>query len=90
MSHTITMDAAGRIVLPKALRERFRLKGGAKLSLDTVGDHLELRPLDEQDLAPLVKKRGLLIVSATGESCDAREAVRADRDERDEQASNRN
>jgi AbrB family looped-hinge helix DNA binding protein len=84
MSDTITMDNVGRIVLPKALRERFRLKGGAKLRLETVGDHLELRPLEDEVPPQLVKKRGLLVVRATGEPCDAQEAIRDDRADRDE------
>ncbi len=87
MSRTITMDDAGRIVLPKPLRERFRLRGGDKLTLETVGDHLELKPLDDQGELPLLKKCGLLVVPACGEACDAAEAVRIERDERGDRTS---
>ncbi len=87
MSESITMDNAGRIVLPKPLRERFRLRGGDKLILETVGEHLELKPLDDQRGQPLLKKRGLLVVAAGGESCDAAEAVRNERDERGDRTS---
>jgi AbrB family looped-hinge helix DNA binding protein len=39
------MDAAGRVVLPKPVRDRFRLRAGAQLDLDLFGDHLRLRPI---------------------------------------------
>ena len=84
MSKTISMDSAGRIVLPKVLRERFKLRGGDKLIAETVGDHLELKPIRTEQEAPLIKKKGLLVVAATGESCDAVEAVQASREERED------
>jgi AbrB family looped-hinge helix DNA binding protein len=83
MSVTISMDKAGRIVLPKSLRDRYRLKEGAKLRVEMVGDHLELTPEDREDGPPVVQKKGLLVVSVTGASCDAAEAVRADREDRE-------
>lgn len=89
MSETITMDNAGRIVLPKPLREMFRLRGGDKLTLETVGDHLELKPLEDQE-PPLLEKGGLLVVPAGGEVCDAAEAVRIERDERSDRTSRGN
>ena len=41
---TIQMDQAGRIVLPKRLRERFHLHGGDSLAVEVRGDAIELRP----------------------------------------------
>ncbi len=38
------MDGAGRVVLPKPLRERFRLNGGDKLTIEVRDDAIELRP----------------------------------------------
>lgn len=35
---TATLDKAGRIVLPKKLREKLHLKPGAKFSIEFVGD----------------------------------------------------
>ena len=42
MSSTLTMDKAGRVVLPKPIRDRLHLQTGAKLRIEIVGDKLEL------------------------------------------------
>lgn len=55
-SDTIAIDKAGRLVLPKAVRERLRLVPGALLSIEIREDHLELRPVDNQPA--LVKRDG--------------------------------
>lgn len=38
----VTMDRAGRIVIPKDVRARLGLEAGVELELDVVDDHLEL------------------------------------------------
>ena len=38
------MDSAGRIVLPKAIRDRARLKPGAALEVRVVDGRIELEP----------------------------------------------
>ena len=84
MSFTISIDQAGRLVLPKPVRDRFNLTKGSKIELQTVGDHLELKPVIEEDEVELVELNGRLIIPATGdETFDAAEALRADREERD-------
>ena len=83
MRNTITMDKAGRIVLPKPLRERFRLEGGARLAVEIVGDHLTLMPLADEDGPDLVEKSGLLVVKSSGGESDALAALTADREERE-------
>jgi len=40
----VTIDAAGRVVIPKQVRERLGLTPGTALELDELGDHVELRP----------------------------------------------
>lgn len=40
----VTIDAAGRVVIPKQVRERLGLTAGSTLDLDELGDHVELRP----------------------------------------------
>lgn len=84
MAKTITVDGAGRIVLPKPLRDRFRLVGGTKLRVEAVGDHLELTPERTESSPAVVRKGGLLVVPASGVPCDARGAIEADRDDRED------
>lgn len=55
-----TIDKAGRVVVPKALREAIRLRPGVELELRLVGDALEIRP------APLevaIERRGGIMVA---------------------------
>ena len=83
MKATISIDNAGRLILPKAMRDRFQLSGGSKLNVEMIGDHLELTPIDSGIETNLSRKNGLLIVPATGKNCNAAEAVQADREERE-------
>ncbi len=39
-----TIDSAGRIVVPKALRRAARLEPGTELEFRLVGSHIELEP----------------------------------------------
>lgn len=41
-----TIDGAGRVVIPKALRDRLGLAGGAKVEMDERDGAIEIRPLD--------------------------------------------
>ena len=45
-SETIQMDKAGRVVLPKPLREQFNLLPGDKLRLSVDGKGIRLEPTD--------------------------------------------
>ena len=40
----LAIDTAGRIVVPKVLRDRLALRGGTELEVSTTGDALILRP----------------------------------------------
>ena len=44
----VTIDAAGRIVVPKAVRDRFRLIAGSVLELDENPGELVLRPAENK------------------------------------------
>ena len=56
---TITIDRAGRIVVPKRLRERFNLVAGTELELTAGADCLQLRRVDAEPA--LVRKKGVLV-----------------------------
>jgi AbrB family looped-hinge helix DNA binding protein len=45
-NETIQIDKAGRVVLPKPLREQFNLLPGGKLHLSVEGNGFELEPAD--------------------------------------------
>lgn len=63
MALTITMGSAGRLVIPKELRNRFHLRAGARLRVIDEGDRLVLEPLEEEP--SLHEKDGFLIAQAT-------------------------
>ena len=56
---TLTLDKAGRIVLPKPVRDRFRLHAGSDLQLELSAEGILLRPLERR--ASLIQKEGLLL-----------------------------
>jgi len=56
---TLKIDRAGRIVLPKRIRERLQLKGGSELELEENANGLLLRPL--QRTSPMARKNGLWV-----------------------------
>jgi AbrB family looped-hinge helix DNA binding protein len=58
----LTIDKAGRIVLPKPIRDELQLSPGDAVQLDTRGEEITLRPVREN--LPLRKKRGVWVYSA--------------------------
>ena len=82
MSETVTIDSAGRLVLPKAVRERLHLRAGDKLSADVVADRIELTPLPDEHVK-LVRKGKRLVIAGAG-PFSAVEAVKAAREEYEE------
>ena len=79
MDDTIQIDGAGRVVLPKAVRERFRLAGGDALSIEVKGDVIELRPR-KMNLT-LKKVNGVLVVAGPKLPAE-RDLVSEDREDR--------
>jgi len=60
MNLNVQMDPTGRVVLPKKIRERFRLRGGDLLALEVKGDAIELRP--QQSKTRLRRVNGVLVL----------------------------
>lgn len=56
---TVRMDKAGRIILPKRIRDSYKLREGAELELEERPDGLVLRPVDQQQTLRL--EDGLLV-----------------------------
>lgn len=77
----ITIDRAGRVVVPKTLRERFNLTAGTELEIRAVGDGLELRRMDAE--TSLVRKHGILVHHGSARTAlDVGEFIRAEREAR--------
>ena len=77
----ITIDRAGRVVVPKTLRERFNLTAGTELEIRAVGDGLKLRRMGAE--TSLVRKHGILVHHGSVRTAlDVGEFIRAEREAR--------
>ena len=83
MTAKLTLDNAGRIVLPKPLRKELQLEPGDSLELETHGEEITLRPV--RGSTPLQKEDGIWVFR-TGKRIPAAvtdkllEEIRAERD----------
>jgi AbrB family looped-hinge helix DNA binding protein len=66
MKHAVSIDKAGRIIVPKPLRDALHLKAGDELEIAREGDDLILRHKFQP--ARLVKKKGLWVIRTAGGS----------------------
>ena len=90
MNSKVKLDRAGRIVLPKTLRDAMRLSAGDTLELSVKGDEVTLRY--RRSATSLQKERGVWVFR-TGTPLTAEEteetlrSIRANRRRRDASAS---
>jgi AbrB family looped-hinge helix DNA binding protein len=59
MNTTVTIDKAGRVVIPKGIRDELRLEAGDTLALESAGERVILRPLHNG--TALQKERGVWV-----------------------------
>lgn len=59
MRKRLEIDKAGRVVIPKPVRDALRLSAGDSLVMDSSGDSITLHPVVEK--AALHKKRGVWV-----------------------------
>jgi len=64
MSRKVSVDQAGRVVLPKQVREKLRLSAGDELLVDEQDDQVTLRPVRAQ--ATLKKEFGVWVYHGEG------------------------
>jgi AbrB family looped-hinge helix DNA binding protein len=81
MIKTLTVDKAGRVVLPKPVREELQLSAGDSLELESSEDQIVLRPV--RGTAGLRKKQGIWVFQV-GEPISAAAVDRTIRDIRKE------
>ena len=81
----ITIDRAGRVVVPKRFRDRFNLVAGTQLEIEASGDGLQLRKVVSEPT--LIRKKGFLVHHGTTRSpIDVAAFIRAEREARSLQA----
>jgi AbrB family looped-hinge helix DNA binding protein len=83
MNTKVHLDQAGRVVLPKKIRERFRLHGGDTLTLEVKGDAIELRP--QKPAVQLRRVKGVLVLVSNMSLRAEGDMVAESRDERIEE-----
>jgi AbrB family looped-hinge helix DNA binding protein len=73
------IDKAGRLVIPRALRNRIGLAGGGEVEIEVEGAGIRIQPVAGGQLR---EEDGLLVISAAGEPIDdalVRELMDAER-----------
>jgi AbrB family looped-hinge helix DNA binding protein len=82
MNTTVTLDRAGRIVIPKPLRDELSLGPGDSLLLDSEGSIVTLRPAVAA--SRLAKKRGVWVLRGRGTKLTTAITNKTLRDQREE------
>ena len=77
---TLKMDKAGRVILPKPLRDRLGLHEGSDLEMTETPEGVILKPTEQQP--SMIKKQGLWV--HTGNLPPKFDIVKAIRDDRED------
>lgn len=80
MKTALTVDSAGRVVLPSETRRRLNLKPGSRLLLAVVAERIELTPEPQADAELHVAPSRRAVLPATGQAFDAAAATRRERE----------
>ena len=79
MKTAITIDSAGRVVLPSEARRRLNLRAGSRLLLSVVAERIELTPEPQQDNVLRVTPTRRKVLPPTGKPFDAAAVTRDER-----------
>jgi AbrB family looped-hinge helix DNA binding protein len=80
MKATLTVDKAGRIILPKPIRDMMHLTAGSKLEAELVGGRLQIG-LEEPEDPPFEVVDGITVIKGGGPTPGGiAAAVRRERD----------
>ena len=80
MSMKITVDRAGRVVLPKPVRDKMRLTPGSTLELESQAEHVTLRAVRPQ--AALHKEFGIWVFQGASTDESIPDLLQASREKR--------
>ena len=83
MNTIVTLDKAGRVVIPKTLRDELRLAPGDTLALESDGERVTLRPV--RSASALRKEQGIWVFRSgrklsAGDTDQVLENLRQERD----------
>ena len=81
MNATVILDRAGRVVIPKTLRDELHLEAGDRLDIESKGDSVTLRPL--RTASPLRKEHGVFRGNKRLAAATTDKVLRDLRDQRD-------
>jgi len=59
MTAKLTLDKAGRVVIPKRLRDELHMAAGDSFELESTGERIVLKPVREE--GRMFKKRGMWV-----------------------------
>ena len=80
VSQAVTVDSAGRIVLPSEVRRRLNLGPGSRLSLEVVAQRIELTPQPQAEAEQSLSASKRTVLRPTDKAFDAAIVTRAERD----------
>jgi AbrB family looped-hinge helix DNA binding protein len=80
MATKISVDKAGRVVLPKSLREKMRVEAGDDLLIEAEGDRITLRPIRREAL--LKKELGIWVYQGEPSDTSTPDLIDAEREKR--------
>ncbi len=78
----ITIDKAGRVVIPKPMRERYHMYPGTELEIESAAEGVLIKAHGQE--ASLIHKQGVLVHHGSGTvDIDTAEYINKARDKRD-------
>jgi AbrB family looped-hinge helix DNA binding protein len=80
MTIKVSIDKAGRMVVPKPLREKLRLEAGDKLLIESDGDQITLRPVRPE--SNMIKEHGIWVFNGEASDIDIVELIDQEREKR--------
>ncbi|MEO8127371.1 MAG: AbrB/MazE/SpoVT family DNA-binding domain-containing protein [Bryobacteraceae bacterium] len=80
MTTTLTLDKAGRILIPKSLRQELRLGPGDYLQLESHDEEITLRPVRAR--AIVAKERGVWVYQGDSSHASVTDLIDREREKR--------